>query len=336
MNVSELKNILDDITHESLAQRDLSFLTIVIPEELKENSIVFIGDEKYFKKIEDEKKLEKSLCIINEKFYQVMDTKKIKITNFIVVKNFELAIHKLSKFFYDEIFSEVNFQLDGRQSGRAHIDPSADIAQNVFIGEDVTIGKNVKIHPGVVIQPKVNIGDNTEIFPHVSIYPLTNIGENCRIHSHTSIGADGFGYNFSGGEHLKVWHFGGVEIGNNVEIGASTCVDIGAFTKTEIGEGTKIDNFCQISHNSKVGKHCVFCGRSGVSGSCRVEDYVIFAAGAGAAPNVHLKTGTQVAACSIISENAVWGPNVVLAGHPAMPLKEYMRTQAKLRILAKK
>tara|TARA_B100001971_G_scaffold129103_1_gene118981 strand:- start:14043 stop:15053 length:1011 start_codon:yes stop_codon:yes gene_type:complete len=336
MNFEELNNLLNDNLSQSLNKRDLLFKTIRIPEEAQGEEILFVGDLKYFKKIQDTSVLESSLCILNEKFFASLEKNQINIPNYLVVKNFESAINKVSKYFYDQVFGELNFQLDGRKLGSAEIHPSADIAEGVFIGEKVKIGKNVKIHPGVVIQPLVTIGDNTEIYPNVSIYPLSEIGSHCRIHSNTTIGADGFGYNFSNGEHLKVWHFGGVEIQDHVEIGGNSCVDIGAFTKTTIGTGTKIDNFCQISHNAKIGKHCVFCGRSGVSGSCRIEDYVVFGAGAGAAPNVYLKTGTQVAACAIISENAIWGPKEVLAGHPAQPLKEYMRTQAKLRILAKK
>lgn len=336
MNLNQLKELLNDIVSESLTSRDLLFHTVSIPEEATEESIIFLSNEKYYKKIPQDFDQSKTLFIINEKFESVRSEKSLSLDNVIVVKSIEKAIHYVSKHFYDEVYSEINFDLDGRKSGKVNIHPEADIAPDVFIGEDVVIGAGVKLHPGVVIQAKVSIGEGTIIYPNTVVYPLTSIGKNCRIHSQCTIGGDGFGYNFADGEHLKVWHFGGVEIGDKVEIGGNTCVDIGAFTKTQIGEGTKIDNFCQISHNSKVGKHCVFCGRSGVSGSCTIEDYVIFGAGAGAAPGVYLKTGTQVAACAIISENAIWGPKEVLAGHPAQPLKEYMRTQAKLRILAKK
>lgn len=336
MRLEELFKLLDDITHESLTKRDLLYDSIAIPEEASSNKIIFLSNEKFYKKLDSKLDQSKVLFIVNDKFRSVMNEKSISLLNFISVKSIEKAINKVSHYFYQKIFEEINFDLDGRKNGTAQIHPEADIAENVFIGEHVNIAAGVKLHPGVVIQAKVEIKENTVIYPNVVVYPLTTIGKDCRIHSNSTIGGDGFGYNFADGEHLKVWHFGGVEIGNNVEIGGNTCVDIGAFTKTSIGDGTKIDNFCQISHNSKVGKNCVFCGRSGVSGSCKVEDYVIFGAGAGAAPGVHLKTGTQVGACSIISENAVWGPNEVLAGHPAQPLKEYMRTQAKLRILAKR
>lgn len=335
MKALVLLDLLKDKNVISL-NKDLEINTISIPEEVDAKSLVFIGQNKYLKTLEENKSVDDILVIAPEKFYQSEKERLESYSNLVVVKDLGLTMNVLSKVFYDEVFKDFNHQLDGRQSGEVDVDPDSDIAPNVFIGEKVKIGKGCKIHSGAVIMGMVDIGENTEIFPNVTVYPLTKIGSNCRVHSGTVIGADGFGYNFSGGKHLKVWHFSGVEIHDDVEIGSNTSIDIGAFTPTVIQEGTKIDNFCQVSHNSKIGKHCVFCGRSGVSGSCTVEDFVIFGAGAGAAPGVYLKTGTQVAACSIISENAVWGPNEVLAGHPARPLKEYMRTQAKLNLLAKK
>jgi len=310
--------------------------TISIPEEASLGSIVFVGQDKFLIPLIDKSLFNDVVVIATSKFYEKKSEELSRFKTLIVINDLGIAMNRLSKYFYDKILGEYNFQLDGRQSGSAQIDPDTDIAQNVFIGENSKISQGCKLHPGVVIMANVELGEGTEVFPNVTIYPLSKIGKNCRIHSGTIIGADGFGYNFSGGEHLKVWHFSGVEIHDNVEIGSNTSVDMGAFTPTVIGSGTKIDNFCQVSHNSKIGKNCIFCGRSGVSGSCTVDDFVIFGAGAGAAPGVHLKTGTQVGACSIISENAVWGPNITLAGHPARPLKDYLRTQAKLNLMAKK
>ncbi len=184
--------------------------------------------------------------------------------------------------------------------------------------------------------PNVQIGDGTIIFPNVTLYPFTSIGENCRIHAGTVIGTDGFGYNFFNGEHQKIWHLAGVEIANDVEIGCNTMIDAGAFTPTSIGNGTKIDNAVQLSHNVKVHNHVVICGTTGIAGSVEIEDYCAFGAGAGVAPAAKLGKGSQVAARAVVSENAVVAPGEVMAGHPARPLKDWMRSQATLRRLSKK
>ncbi len=252
------------------------------------------------------------------------------------VADLNISMCLLSKPFYDEKFAHLNYHVDGRQMGSSEVHPDAQIAQNVFIGENCKIGKDVTIMPGVVIMPEVEIGDGTIIFPNVSIYPYSKIGKNCRIHSATVIGLDGFGYNFHGGKHEKIWHFSGVILEDDIEIGGGSFVDCGAFTPTIVGTGTKVDNMCQIAHNSVVGKHNIFCGKSGIAGSCQTGDYVALGAASGCANGVKLGKGVQLAAMAVVSENISWPDGAILAGVPAKPIREWMRQQAKLRRLADK
>lgn len=251
------------------------------------------------------------------------------------VKDVNQAMCSLSKIFYDKKFGELNYYVDGRQMGNADVDPTAKIAQNVFVGTHVFIGKNVIIMPGVTIMPHVSIDDNSVIYPNVTIYPFCKVGKNCRIHASTVIGADGFGYNFYGGVHNKIWHLAGVEISDNVEIGGAAMIDAGAFISTKIGEGSKLDNFCQISHNVQVGKHCVLAGGAGSAGSGEIGDYCAFGARAGLAPGARVGNQTMLGANAIVSENSSWPDKSVLAGHPARPMKQWLKAQAKLRQLIK-
>ncbi|MBC76235.1 MAG: UDP-3-O-(3-hydroxymyristoyl)glucosamine N-acyltransferase [Halobacteriovoraceae bacterium] len=341
MKFSELKSVGPSLNLKFGEEDQIDIHSISTPSTPLENTFVFIKNKKFLESF-----LSGDLCsnlgaVFTNKLFETLDEEQLKelkekLSWLATVESVEEAMCAFSKPFYDQKFSSLNLHVDGRQMGSAEIDPSAEIAQNVFIGEGVKVGPNVTIMPGCVIMSNSEIGAGTILFPNVTIYPYTSLGGNCRIHSNTTIGSDGFGYNFLGGEHKKVWHFGGVVIKDNVEIGANSAVDAGAFTPTFIDSGTKIDNFCQVAHNSKVGKHCVICGRAGVAGSVTLDDYVIMGAGSGCAPGAHLKTGTQVAAMGIVSENAVWGPKAVLAGHPARPLKEWLRTQAKINILTKK
>lgn len=252
-----------------------------------------------------------------------------------VVKDINYAMVVMSRPFYDRKFDHLNLDVDGRQMGTANIHPEAEVAQNVFIGENVTIGAGVKICPGVVIMTEAQIGDNTIIYPNTTIYPYTTIGKNCRIHAQVSIGADGFGYNFYEGEHKKVWHFSGVKIGDNVEIGATATVDAGAFAPTTIGNGCKLDNAVNVGHNAWLGDHCVLCGKVGVAGSSVLGNYVVIGGGGGTYPGARLGDGVQLGALSIVHENTVWEKGTVLGGNPAMPLKDWLKHQARLRRLAK-
>lgn len=251
------------------------------------------------------------------------------------VKDVNFAMVVMSRPFYDKKFNHLNYHVDGRQMGTAEIHPEAEIAQNVFIGENVKISAGVTICPGVVVMPEVVIGEGTIIFPNTTIYPYTQIGSNCRIHSQVCIGADGFGYNFYHGEHKKVWHFSGVVIGDDVEIGATATIDSGAFAPTKIGNGCKIDNAVNVGHNAWIGDHCVLCGKVGIAGSSVLGNYVVLGGGSGTFPGARLGDQVMMGALSVVHENTVWDKGQVLAGNPAMPLKEWLRFQAKLRRLAK-
>lgn len=252
------------------------------------------------------------------------------------VENVSHAMCFFSKPFYDAKFSHLNYFVDGRQMGEAHVSPHADIAQNVFIGVNVKIADRVQIYPGAVIMPEVEIGEGSIIYPGAVIYPYTKIGKNCRIHAATVIGADGFGYNFFNGAHQKVWHFSGVEIGDEVEIGASSTIDAGAFTPTRIGSGSKIDNGVQVGHNAHLGKHVILCGQAGVAGSVTLEDYVVLAANSGVAPGSRVGQGSVLAARAAVGENTTWPAGSKLGGFPAENFNNWLKQKAAIRKLIKK
>lgn len=312
-------------------------------DELSLNGMVFIKNAKFLVKFVPH--IEKAVqlkvgAIVDEKFYQMMDfdLKKLlqKLPWIATSTQVSLSLTYLSKPFYDKKMLDINTQVDGRQMGTVEIDPSAKIAQNVFIGENVRIDANVEIMAGSVIQSHTVIGEGSKIFPNVTLYPFTNIGRNCRIHSGTVIGADGFGYTFHQGIHHKIWHMGGVLLKDNVEIGANSAVDAGTFTPTVIGEGTRIDNFVQVAHNCKIGRGCILCGHVALAGSVVLEDFVVLGGKAGVGPDAHLGMGTQVAGAAMVNESAIWPAGSKLGGHPARDLKEWMKGFAYVRKMSLK
>lgn len=327
---SSIKYIRSEWPEEILAICPLDALT--------ERSIVFIKNLKFLQKLLPEIDRAKALkigVVIDEKLYAGLDSEtknSLEALSWLGTSpNVALSLTLLSKPFYEKKMGNINSQVDGRQMGTTDIDPSAHIAQNVFIGEYVKIGANVEIMPGCVILPHTEIGEGTKIYPNVTLYPFTTIGKNCRIHSGTTIGADGFGYTFHQGQHLKIWHMGGVQIHNDVEIGANTTIDSGTFSPTIIGAGTRIDNQVQIGHNVKMGKGCIICGHSGIAGSVTLHDYVVLAGRAGIGPDAELGMGTQVAGGALVNEGAIWPAGSKLGGHPAKDIKEWMRGVAYLR-----
>ena len=308
-----------------------------------EKSIVFVKNSKFLNKFKvklDSLAGLKVGAIIDEKFFSTVtkEDKEIllKLSWLGTSSNVSLSLTMLSKPFYDLKFKGMNTQADGRQMGTTDIHSTAFISQNVFIGENVRIGANVEILPGAVILPNVEIGDNSKIYGNVTIYPFTKIGKGCRIHSGTVIGADGFGYTFHQGQHHKIWHMGGVEISDDVEIGSNTSIDQGTFTPTRIGAGTRIDNLVQIAHNCKIGKGCILCGQVGLAGSVTFEDFVVVGGQAAIGPDAHIGMGTQIGGKAGVMEGAVWPAGSKIAGFPARDLKEWLRGLALAKKLAEK
>jgi len=220
---------------------------------------------------------------------------------------------------------------------------TARIGQNVTLGEGVAIGDyccigdNVVIGDGVVLFPMVYVGDNVTIgpgsviYPQVTVYRDVTIGARVRIHSGSVIGADGFGYVFIEGRHVKVPHIGTVTIEDDVEIGACACVDRAKTAATVVGRGTKIDNLVQVAHNCRLGNHCILAGQVGLAGSVSLGDYVVLGGQVGVNGHTHIGSGSQVAAQSGVMSDLE--PGSVVSGYPAHEHRRALRETAAVRQL---
>jgi len=305
---------------------------ITTVEYLKSNHLIFIKDKKYYAKLLDNLKINPAdhlILFINSNMVNQINQSEFEIylnrfSLIVTVADISLSICLLSKVFYDE----KNLTNDNLKDGRneSQIDPTVLIAPNVFIGKNVKIGKNVMIHSGCNILSGSSIGDDTILYPNVTIYSNVSIGNNCRIHASSVVGADGFGYYYHQGIHHKIWHYGGVIIGNNVEIGACSTIDSGTFVPTTVGDGSKIDNLVQIAHNCTVKNGVIFCGQSALSGSCQVGNFVVFAGKSGMGPDTTLGDGCQVGGGALVSKD--WPKGSKLAGHPAREVGDWLRSNA--------
>ena len=215
----------------------------------------------------------------------------------------------------------------------AEIGEGTRIDAGAVVGENVKIGKNGHIFPNAVIGDNVILGDDCIVGANASVQ-YTIAGNKVYIYPGARIGQDGFGFFLSPKGHTNIPQLGRVIIGNDVEIGANTCLDRGALGDTVIGDGSRLDNLIQFGHNVQTGKCCVIVSQVGVAGSTKMGDFVVLAGQAGVAGHLNIGSGAQIAAQSGILRDVE--PMEHLMGSPAVPLKEYMRQVATLKKLIKR
>ena len=210
-----------------------------------------------------------------------------------------------------------------------------EIGPNAVLGHGVQLGRNVRIGARCVLGDGVAVGDDSQLYPGVTLYAGTALGKRVIVHSGAVLGSDGFGYlPGKGGEaHRKIPHVGRCLIGDDIEIGANTCIDRGSVDDTVIGSGTKIDNLVHIAHNVRIGARCLIMAQVGISGSCQVEDDVIIAGQAGLSDHVTLRRGARLLVQSGTFADIPAGTTYF--GTPARTHREFLRGQVALYRLAK-
>jgi len=232
----------------------------------------------------------------------------------------------------------------------AVIDPTAEIALPTAIGPFVQVGARAYIGPGATILGQVTVGAEARIGADALIYPGVRIGDRVRIgarvilHNNASLGADGFSFAIPepGGRPpageppiSRIASLGTVVLGDDVEVGANSCIDRGTIEATTIGNGTKIDNLVMIGHNNKIGRSCLIAGRVGISGSCRIGDRVILAGGAGVADHVVIGDDPVILAAAQVGSSRI-APGAVVLGMPAVAKEKFfeqVRLQNRLKHL---
>jgi UDP-3-O-[3-hydroxymyristoyl] glucosamine N-acyltransferase len=197
----------------------------------------------------------------------------------------------------------------------AVLDPTAVIGPHAVIEAGARIGSGAVVGAGCFIGADTLIGDGCLLHPNVTVYHGVSIGRRAVIHSGTVIGADGFGFANDGGRWVKIHQLGGVEIGDDVEIGASTTIDRGALGDTVIGNGVIIDNLVQIAHNVRIGDYSALAGCAAIAGSTVVGRHCVLAGGAGLVGHIELCDGVTVTARSMITRS-IGKPGTYSSGTP--------------------
>jgi UDP-3-O-[3-hydroxymyristoyl] glucosamine N-acyltransferase len=216
-------------------------------------------------------------------------------------------------------------------AGTATYGTDCYIAAFAYIGENVTIGNNVKIYPHCYIGDNVTIGDNTVLFSGVKIYHECIIGSHCTIHASTVVGSDGFGFVPNAeANHKKVPQIGNVVIEDYVEIGSNTSIDRATMGSTIIRKGCKLDNLVQIAHNVELGENCILAGGSFVAGSTKMGKNVMMGGQAGVIGHLKIADGVKIAGQSGVG-SSIATEGLIVQGSPAFPIGDFQRSYVLFR-----
>lgn len=214
----------------------------------------------------------------------------------------------------------------------AQVHASAEVGPFVVVGAGSTVASGVRIGAGVVIGRNCVVGRDSVLHPRVVLYDQVTLGERVEVHAGAVLGADGFGYVHDGRAFRKVPQLGGLEVGDDVEIGANTTVDRATFDMTSIGSGTKLDNLVQVGHNARIGAGSLLCGQVGIAGSSRLGSGVVLGGRSGVADHVEIADGIQVAGGSVVYQSCT-EPGMKLGGYPAVELSLWHRQRVWLQRL---
>lgn len=225
-----------------------------------------------------------------------------------------------------------------KNTARPAIHPSAVIDVQAVVHPSASIGALCVVERGA------RIGAHTVLKSRVTVGEDCSVGERCIVHPGVVIGADGFGFALHEGAWEKIEQLGAVRIGNDVEIGANTCIDRGALQDTIIEDGVKLDNLIQIGHNVRVGRHTAMAGCAGVAGSATIGAHCTVGGGAIVLGHLTVADHVNISAATVVSksiskpghytgifpidDNASWERN-------AVTLKQLHRLRDRIKTLEK-
>jgi UDP-3-O-[3-hydroxymyristoyl] glucosamine N-acyltransferase len=299
-------------------------------ENATQDEISFFHSAAYFQKFLDSKA---GFCFMSEEYADKAPDSMVAIVN----PNPYFAYGKFLQEFFNDTNSSILAQ-EEKISPKATISQTAKIGENVVIksgaviGDDVQIGKNTVIGANSIISDNCVIGENVTINSLVAISHCI-IGNEVIIHNGAKIGQDGFGFAHEAGKMQKILQLGIVEIHDQAEIGAGTCIDRGAITNTIIGKQVKIDNMVQIAHNVQIGEGTVMAGCSAVAGSSKIGRFVQIGGSANVSGHLEVGDGAKIAGMSGVTKSVE--PMQSVGGFPALPIKDWHRMTIKMMRMIK-
>jgi UDP-3-O-[3-hydroxymyristoyl] glucosamine N-acyltransferase len=325
VRLGELFPALDLLNADGEAYRSLEMQRIAPVDKAREGDLVFVAQESLLPRL---KEASPSAAVVSDALFEKARALGLGFP-LLRSKDAMLAFAKASAFFRTEPNREPGVHPTAFVHPSARLGAGVSVGAHAVIGEEAVIENDVVIHASADLGARVHVGAGSVIFPGVVLYQDVRLGARVRVHANSVIGADGFGYvqerTATGVRHVKIHHLGGVRIGDDVEIGASTTVDRGTLDDTVIGDGCILDNQVQIGHNCVLEEGVIVCGCTGLAGSVHVGKYAVLAGFVGVANKMKIGAGARIAAYTAVQGHVPAG--VAWGGIPGMPHRNWLRTQ---------
>ncbi|MDP4709034.1 MAG: UDP-3-O-(3-hydroxymyristoyl)glucosamine N-acyltransferase [Rickettsiaceae bacterium] len=316
------QNIGCEFTHSTAG--DISISAIKSLSEAGVSDISFFSNKKY---MDEFKKSQAGACLVPLDFTEESDIVLLKTAN---------PYHAYAKML-DMFYSPGKLCIN-KIMPSAYVSRSAKIGKNCYIGHNVVIedeaeiGDDCVIESGSIIDYKVKIGNRARIDSNVSI-SYSVIGNDVVVLPGARIGQDGFGFSTDKGIHKKIYHTGRVVIGNDVEIGANTCIDRGSMNDTIIEDLCRIDNLVQIGHNAHIKKGAILVSQVGIAGSSKIGSYCALGGQVGVAGHITIADGVQISGQGgVIQDIKEAG---IMGGTPAVPIRDWHKQTIIMKNLIK-
>lgn len=252
--------------------------------------------------------------------------------NALILDDPYLGYAHVSHFFDNDRPLSAGISASAVVSSDADIHTTAAIGHNVVIEAGVCIEAGVRIDAGVVVGHDSVISEGAHIGRNATICHGVFIGQRTIIHTNAVIGADGFGNARAGGRWHKIAQIGGVVIGNDVEIGACTCIDRGALGDTVIKDGARLDNLIQIAHNVVIGENTAIAANVGISGSTVVGSNCTIAGAAGLAGHLTIADNVHLGGMAMVTKS-VTKSGAYASGTGLMEAGEWRKNAVRFRKL---
>jgi UDP-3-O-[3-hydroxymyristoyl] glucosamine N-acyltransferase len=291
------------------------------PREAGADDLAFVNDVRYVSELADSKAI--AVVVTEELASRIGDGGST-----IVVGDGKAALLMLLEHFRP------------KESPSTGIHPTAVIGHGVTLGKGVSIGPYAVVDDGSTIRERARLGAHVVVgrgctvgadsilHPHAVLYGGVSLGDRVILHSGARVGVDGFGYVPGKLGTRRIPHLGRCEIGDDVEIGANTCVDRGSLDRTMVGKGTKLDNLVHIGHNVRVGEDTFMAALVGIAGSVHIGVGTMWGGQSGAVDHQTVGDGARIAGKAGVSSDVPAGETVM--GFPSRPHREHMKALAAL------